>query len=364
MRVVLFGTYDVRRHPRIGVLAEGLRHRGVTVEECNHPLGVDTAARVVGVARPWRLVAPAFRMLGAWVDLWRCGRRMATPDAVVVGYLGSLDVHLARILWRRVPIVLDQLAFAGDTARDRRVGSRWMVRLLDGIDRRAAATADVVMVDTVENLGLIPGDLRHRGMVVPVGAPDAWFRSPQRHPEETLRVIFYGLYTPLQGAPVIAEAMARLGSADIEWTMVGTGQELDTARRIAAAVPRARWLDWVDAAELPTLVADHDVCLGIFGTGDKAQRVVPNKVYQGAAAGCAVVTSDTPPQRLAFGGAAVFVPAGDAAALADALHLLSTDRLLLDRMRAAAHAHADRRFRPEEVVTALVDRLRGADPDD
>ena len=55
-----------------------------------------------------------------------------------------------------------------------------------------------------------------------------------------------------------------------------------------------RWIDWVDADELPGVVAEHDVCLGIFGTTDKAPRVVPNKVYQGVASGCAVVTSDTP----------------------------------------------------------------------
>ena len=57
--------------------------------------------------------------------------------------------------------------------------------------------------------------------------------------------------------------------------------------------------------EGPALVAGHDVCLGIFGTGVKAQLVVPNKVYQGAAAGCAVVTSDTAPQRRALGENAV-----------------------------------------------------------
>ena len=73
------------------------------------------------------------------------------------------------------------------------------------------------------------------------------------------------------------------------------------------------------AANLPALVAGHDVCLGIFGTGDKALRVVPNKVFQGAAAGCAIVTSDTAPQRRALGDAAVLVPPGDPEALAAAL---------------------------------------------
>lgn len=54
MRVLLFGTYDTGTHPRVGVLREGLRRRGADVRECNAPLGVDTAARVATLARPWR----------------------------------------------------------------------------------------------------------------------------------------------------------------------------------------------------------------------------------------------------------------------------------------------------------------------
>jgi glycosyltransferase involved in cell wall biosynthesis len=42
-------------------------------------------------------------------------------------------------------------------------------------------------------------------------------------------------------------------------------------------------------------------------------------VFQGAAAGCAIVTSDIPPQRRALGDAALLVPPGDPAALAAAL---------------------------------------------
>src|SRR5262249_43085672 len=118
-----------------------------------------------------------------------------------------------------------------------------------------------------------------------------------------------------------------------------------------------RWLDWVPAAELPALVAAHDVCLGIFGTGDKALRVVPNKVFQGAAAGCAVITSDTPPQRRVLGDAAVLVPPGDPEALASALLALANDREALLKLRHAAHLLAAERFTPEQVVAPLTDRL-------
>ncbi|HEY0804026.1 MAG TPA: glycosyltransferase, partial [Pseudonocardiaceae bacterium] len=128
-------------------------------------------------------------------------------------------------------------------------------------------------------------------------------------------------------------------------------------RSAAAGNPAVAWLDWVPATELPALVAGHDVCLGIFGTGPKALRVVPNKVFQGAAAGCAIVTSDTPPQRRALGDAALLVPPGDPAALVSAIGRLADDRAELDRLRHAAHRLAIARFAPDQVVAPLLAAL-------
>jgi glycosyltransferase involved in cell wall biosynthesis len=118
----------------------------------------------------------------------------------------------------------------------------------------------------------------------------------------------------------------------------------------------------VAPAELPAVVAGHDVCLGIFGTGPKAARVVPNKVFQGAAAGCALVTSDTAPQRRVLGEAAVYVPPGDAQALARTLRSLAEDRPRLAAARAAARRLAIDHFTPAQVVGPLHDRLLAVVP--
>jgi glycosyltransferase involved in cell wall biosynthesis len=91
------------------------------------------------------------------------------------------------------------------------------------------------------------------------------------------------------------------------------------------------------------------VSLGIFGTTSKARHVVPTKIFQGGAAGCAIVTSDTPPQRAALGDAAVFVPPGDAPALATALRQLATDRQRLAELRAAGYARMVERFTPAAI---------------
>jgi len=363
MRVLLFGTYDASLHPRVTTIAEGLRARGMDLHECNAPLGLDTAARVGMLARPWRVPALLTRLSRRWLTLARMARRMPAPDAVVVGYLGHFDVHLARLLFRRVPVVLDHLAGASDTARDRRLDGGVRQVLVRAIDAAALRAADVIVVDTDEHLAALPPQHQARAVVVPVGAPSAWLAAGQpadaQHQEDpgSLRVVFYGLYTPLQGAPVIGAALAQLSTAPVEVTMIGHGQDEAATKTAAAANSAVRWLDWVPAADLPALVASHQVCLGIFGTGDKALRVVPNKVFQGAAAGCTIVTSDTPPQRRTLGDAAILVPPGEPEALASALLKLADDRAELARLRRQARELAEREFAPGQIVAPLAHRL-------
>lgn len=366
MRILGFGTYDVRSHPRVGVLLEGLRERGFAVREADEPLGVGTAQRVKSLTSPASALRFAAAVAAKWARLIRRAsayRGKNSPDAVLVGYLGHFDVVLARVLFPRTPIVLDHLVFASDTAKDRGLSGGGVVgrlayRLLEGIDRAALAAADVVVLDTDDHRALLPRRARGKEVVVPVGAPKRWFDAGDRarrirgeapgpaenariaggearkegneRGESPLSVVFFGLFTPLQGAPTIARALAVLDGRGvrIDVTLIGDGQD---AAAVREALPpgenvRVSWIDWVDSEELPDVVAGHDVCLGIFGTSGKARRVVPNKVYQGIAAGCVVVTSDTPPQRRILGGGARFVEPGDALALADALEALAQER--------------------------------------
>jgi glycosyltransferase involved in cell wall biosynthesis len=364
MRVLLFGTYDTSMHPRVATLGEGLRAAGAEVTECNAPLGLDTAARVDMLARPWRAPLLLFRLAARWTTLARAARRGPRPDVVVVGYLGHFDVHLARLLFRRVPVVLDHLIGASDTGRDRRLDGGLRQVVLRLIDAAALRAADIIVVDTDEHLAALPARHRPRAVVVPVGAPAVWLAArPAASPtanDTRLRVVFYGLYTPLQGTPVIGAALGKIAGAPVDVTMIGNGQDLAESQAAATLNQSVRWISWVPSAELPALVAGHDVCLGIFGTGPKALRVVPNKVFQGAAAGCAIVTSDTPPQHRALGNAALLVPPGDAEALAAALLRLADDRSELARLRAAARQLAVDRYAPGRLAAPLLARLETA----
>jgi glycosyltransferase involved in cell wall biosynthesis len=365
----------VTRHPRVGALIEGLRDSGDEVVEINAPLPLDTAGRVAMLRQPWRLPVLAAQLARCWWRLYRRSRRLVPPpDAVLVGYLGHFDVRLARRLFRRMPIVLDHLVSAAGTAADRGLAgpSGIKARLLAGIDDGALRNADVVVVDTEEHRAALPPAHRSKAVVVPVGATAAWFAAPQDRDDhgarsmitpqtgpqahDHLRVIFFGVFTPLHGTLTIGEALGLLKDDDIEVTMAGTGQEYAACRAVAEPNASVTWVDWIPLAQLPALVSAHDVCLGIFGTTPKALNVVPTKVYQGAAAGCAIVTSDTAPQRAAV--PALFVPPGDAVALADALRSLARDRAQLAQLADTARAAARERFTAAAVVAPIRSRLK------
>jgi glycosyltransferase involved in cell wall biosynthesis len=315
--------------------------------------------------QPWRLPILAWQLGRCWTRLIagaRRARKAGEVDAMLVGYLGHFDVRLARRLFRRTPIVLDHLVSAAGTATDRGLAGSGGVKqkLLRWIDARALDSADVVVVDTPEHLDALPAEARARAVVTPVGATRPWFaaQTPDRPDTDPLRVVFVGLFTPLHGTEVIGDALAMLADDQrIVVTMVGKGQDHADCQLRVVSNTRVEWVDWVAGAELPAFVASHDVSLGIFGTTAKAQNVVPTKVYQGAAAGCAIITSDTPPQRAMVGDAALFVAPGDATALADALRGLATDRAALKQAKSTARQRAEEHFYPARVVAALRDRV-------
>ena len=344
-KVLAFGTYNVRKHPRVGILIDGLRRNGCDVVEINDPLTLSTAERVEILKKPWKVFGFGLKLLGLWHSIAKRARAWmksnGRPDAVLVGYMGHFDVLLAHHVFKGVPIVLDHLIFAGDTAKDR--GAQGLkVKLLKHLDRMAINAASLVVLDTKEHQEMLePGDT---SMVVPVGAPDEWYEAGKQTGERSMDIVFYGLYTPLQGVPVIAQTARILADRGItpKFTLIGKGQDYDEVRSISKDLDNITFHEWVEPEALPSVVASHAISLGIFSTTPKGLHVVPNKVYQSMAAGCAVITSDTAPQRRMLGNGVVFVRPGDPQALANAIESLVSNMEYLARKQHDARTVAQR----------------------
>jgi glycosyltransferase involved in cell wall biosynthesis len=331
VRVLYFGTYE-RRYPRNAQVISCLRHAGVEVVERHVSVWESREHKwTVGLGIVPKLAFAEARLL----------RRPAVQaDAVVVGYPGHFDLPAARRAARGRPVIFNPLVSLVDTmVSDRgrfRAGSL-PARVLATIDRRALRAADLVVTDTQANADFMAEQAElpeQRFAVCFVGAEEDVFK-PGWAPEEPATAVFVGKLIPLHGLETILGA-ARF-APELRFRVIGSGQ-LESL--LASRPPNVEWVDWVDYELLPRELHRAGCALGIFGTSDKARRVIPNKAFQALACGVPLVTADTPAARelLTDGETALLVPPGDPEALADALQRLSSQPDLAQRLADGGHA--------------------------
>jgi glycosyltransferase involved in cell wall biosynthesis len=370
LRVAWFGTYD-RVYPRNRVLIEGLRSAGAVVDEYNAPLDPSlSAARLTTPAGAGKL---GLGLARAHLSLAVRHRRDAAMDVVVVGYPGHLMMPFGRFVarHRRALLVFDPLVSLYDTfAGDRGLvgASGPAARVASRVDGAAFGGADVVLADTTAH-----GRYFHEALGVPerrlevvlVGALPIEVVRPEpaaddRPADGPLVVVQYGKWSPLHGTETVLDAAAALRYEPYRFVLIGEGQ---MSAALLDGVARRRLTNVelpgsMPVHELRSRVAAADVCLGVFGASDKAARVIPNKVFDGLAAGRPVVTRDSPAARelLVDGENALLVPAADGGALADALRRLR-DVGERARLAAAASALYEARCTPAVIGARLLAAL-------
>lgn len=348
MRVLYFGTYE-RRYPRNAQVISCLRRGGVEVVERHVPVWE-------GKEEKWS-VGPGAAARLALAEARLFARRTPEADIVLVGYPGHLDLPAARRAARGRPVVFNPLVSLSDTlVTDRgRFGPRSLpARALRRIDRQALRSPDLVVADTeahADFLADLTGLSRERFAVCFVGAEERVFR-PGWSPQGSFTALFVGKLIPLHGLETILAA-ARL-VPELGVRIVGSGQ-LD--HLLASRSPNVEWVPWIEYERLAAEFHAASCALGIFGTSDKAQRVIPNKAFQALACGAPLVTADTPAARelLTDDETAALVPPGDPEALADALRRLAAEPEKTRKLAEAGEAvYRDRAS--EEVLGA---RWRG-----
>jgi glycosyltransferase involved in cell wall biosynthesis/ubiquinone/menaquinone biosynthesis C-methylase UbiE len=368
MDILVFGTYDKHRG-RLRVILEGLRRSGWKIEECHFPVwGNITDRTQIGPARwPWI----ALRFLIAYCSLpFGLLFRHRKCSVILVGYFGHLDVFLARIFgfFRPRLIVFDVFISLYDTVvRDRKLVSPngLAAKLLLLLDKYACKCADVVLFDTNAQARFFKdtfGLYETRWVRAFVSAdPDRYVPAggTQQGPSDVCRVLYYGHYIPLHGIETIIRAASLLRPhVDIEFVLVGEGQMRREAQRLAMElrVDNIRWLGRTPYEEVLKIAENSEIVLGIFGTTEKAQNVIPFKVYEMMAAGRAVITADTPAARelLEDGVHCLLVPPGNPERLASAIERLAKDAELRFHLGCNAHRLFQERLVPEEVVRPII----------
>lgn len=352
MKVCFFGAYDPE-YPRNRILRDGLRRAGVeVVEACaNGRRGLRRhAALIAGFARVARdadvLFVPEFRHKDVPLAAFLKGRRRLVFDPLIS---------------RHDTLIHDWGLHAPGSAQ-----ARWNLM----IDRRALRLSNLVLCDTWAHGALFEklGARRDRLRRVLVGAEDAFFGVPPAPTTGPVRVVYVGGFLPLHGVPAVLEAVSILerGShrlPDFRVQLVGKGIEFERSRALAEqlGLERADFAGVVGYADSPRVLSDAQVVLGAFGASDKAGRVIPHKVYQGLAAGRAVLTGDGPGVREIFEPDVhlMTVTRDQPQAIAEALATLLRDPARRDRLGTRGRERALEVATTEQVGESLHQALMG-----
>lgn len=287
------------------------------------------------------------------------------PDVVLVPYPGHFDMPILAPLCRirRIPVVFDVFISLYDTiVSDRRLAGRATPTGIASrlIDCLACRLADLILADTpphADYFSRLTGVGRDRFRILWLGAQEDVF-----HPRPTIEphskvVLFHGTFIPLQGLETIVRAAKKLEADRIRVRVVGDGQERETVDRLVSEL-NVQNLDrtgLLPLDQVPEEIAKAGVCLGIFGTTAKADRVVPNKLYECLSVGRPVITGDTAAVRSAFtpGKEVITVPPGDAESLAAAVRSLCYRSKLRERVALAGHSRFQRDYSQQPLAKLL-----------
>jgi glycosyltransferase involved in cell wall biosynthesis len=285
-------------------------------------------------------------------------------DASFIGFYGHPLMLLAGLLPR--PVLFDAYVSTYNVLCFDR---RWfppdslLGRLAFLLDQVACRRADRVILDTRTHAAYFASTLavpEDKLRIVYVGCDDNHFYPrPISAPREGFVVFYYGSFLPLQGIEHIVRAAKLLErERDLQFWIGGMGRGYRCIRALAheLALTNLRFLGWIPYCNVPTSIAQADLCLGgHFSNSRRAKEVISTKTYQFLAMAKPTIVGDTPAngELLVHGETAYFCPIADPHALAEAILALKRDVELRQLIAQKGYRLSAERFTIRAIGQAL-----------
>lgn len=351
VRVCYFGAY-APNYSRNRIIIKGLKKNGAKVVECQ-----DLSSKGF-----WGLVLRHFRLL-------RKHLRLADYDVMIIGVFdGQFVTPLARLI-SKSPVVLDLFTGLHETkVVDREIINKDSLRAKAYycLDKYAPRLVDLILSDTnahIEYFHRLSGAEIGKFRRLFIGSDDEVFypRTISKDDEHFV-VLFWGGFIPLQGIRYIVEAAKILQKEkNITFRIIGHGQTYGGIIKLAErlGVKNVKFEPPVVYNELPNHIAEADACLGIFGQGDKARRVIPNKVFEALAMKKPVITgnSSAAQEVLQNGKNCLLCEMADPKAIATAVAALYEDEKLRKKIAENGYVLYKNKFTPEVIGRDLIGYL-------
>jgi len=342
MTICFFGIYKAD-YNRNKILMAGLKANGLEILECNSQL----------------------KGLAKYFDLIKKHRALKNKyDVMIVGFPGYQAMVLAKLICRR-PIIFDAFFSIYDSlVNDRQSIRRGSLKAVYFwlLDYLSCTLADKILLDTDEHIKYfikLFSLKKERFIRVVIGADMDIYRPAATAPADgRFRVHFHGSYIPNQGIDYIVEAARLLKNEQIIFNLVGAGQNFERiGQKVKALKLEDKFLTrgFLTQDQLLDSIKKSDICLGIFGAGEKTRRIISNKIFECLAMKKALITADTPAIRELFTEREIlFCRAGDGRDLADKILYLKNNSQIKNKLAENSYQFFLNNLRPTALTAELA----------
>jgi glycosyltransferase involved in cell wall biosynthesis len=290
LKICYFGSF-IADYPRNQVIIKGLQENSCELIFCND--------RNRGFIHLYNLVK----------DFFIKGKN---SEVIFVGVFGHYDVWIAWVLAKlfRKRLVFDSFISYYDTlVSDRKSFSKYSLTAFYTylLDFLAVHLADKVLLDTSTHAKYFMDQFKlnpQKVYFVYIGAdPDFFIPGSLKKSSKKLIVEFHGSFQPLQGVDYIVKAADILKEEkDIHFKIIGDGQTKKEVISLAESlrIKNIEFISRLSLSEIKKIINNSDICLGIFGSSQKANRVIPNKAYESLALKKPLITMDSQASREIF----------------------------------------------------------------
>lgn len=312
MKICYFGIYNPN-YSRNDILLSGLNQIGVEVIQCR---------------ADWQDPKRYFK-------LWKNLRALHNEyNCVYVAYPSPIATILARLISSK-PIICDAFYSMFDCVVNDRQEIPWWhpkaIKLLI-IDWFSIMFATAVITDTKAHKQYWASWRGLNGKKIhPVylGVNNKTIYPLNVAKKDYFLVHWHGSYIPAQGVEKIIEAVKICASdPKIRFRMIGDGAGFKKIQKLVENYNLSNLEvvgHRVPLSRLNEYMAESDATLGLFGDVERASRAVPNKVYEGLAAGKAVISMESPAVREIFSDEEILFVHNDPESIADGIKMLANN---------------------------------------
>ena len=188
-------------------------------------------------------------------------------------------------------------------------------------------------------------------------------REKRKNNKEQFNVGYWGSYIPLHGVEYIINAFKLLDDQeDISFWLAGEGQTYKMNRELAVKlnIKNIKFIPKIflgqKTKELPELISNFDIGLGIFGNTKKTMLVIPNKIFEGIAMKIPMITCETPAIKELFTNNEniVLCKQANSESLAEAILRLKNDKNLRKKIKGNAFIIFQNHCTIEQIGKKLI----------